>query len=107
MAKSFAAKRGMQRRVKFAFSLTAAVIQYCVEKGEGKPVMSKREFVKTYYKKYLELNNSTQNSDQGNLLQHKITSDSVSTNLKLTRFKHFFSATQYGHSTVESKSKLS
>ena len=34
--------------------------------------MSKREFVKTYYQKFLDLNNSTQPSDQGNLKHHKL-----------------------------------
>ncbi len=65
MAKSFSANRGMKRKVKFAFSLTAAVIQYCMEKREGKAVISKKEFVKQYYKKYLETNNSTQKSHEG------------------------------------------
>ena len=33
--------------------------------------MSKREFVKTYYQKFLDLNNSTQNSDQGKFEYYK------------------------------------
>jgi hypothetical protein len=70
MAKAYAKNRKMKRKVKFGFSLVAAVIQYCFEKSNGKPVMSKREFVRTFYKQYLELNNTTQNSDQGNSRPH-------------------------------------
>ncbi len=64
-ANFFAKNRRMKRKIKFGFSLFAAIIQYCVEKREGKEVISKREFVRKFYKKYLDLSNSTISSDQG------------------------------------------
>ncbi len=43
-AKNFARNKRMKRKVKFGFVLISAVIQYCIEKRDGKEVMSKREF---------------------------------------------------------------
>jgi hypothetical protein len=57
----------MKRKIKFGCSFIAAVIQYCIEKKEGKTVPSKSEFVKMYYKQYLELN-ASQHSQQGNFI---------------------------------------
>ena len=54
----------MKRKVKFAFSFVSSVIQYFIEKREGKNVPTKTEFIKMYYKQYLELN-ASQNSGQG------------------------------------------
>ena len=64
MAKRYASNRGMKRKVKFAFSFVSAIIQYLIEKKQGKNVPTKTEFVKMYYKQYLELN-ASQNSGQG------------------------------------------
>jgi hypothetical protein len=86
MAKKFASDRGMKRKIKFAFSLTSAIIQYCIEKKQGKAVISKREFVKTYYKKYVELNNTTQNSDQGDYCMLKL----LNSNVAFITFKVIF-----------------
>lgn len=64
-AKNFARNRRMKRKVKFGFVLISAMIQYCIEKREGKEVMSKREFCQKFYHKYLDLSNSTISPDQG------------------------------------------
>jgi len=64
-AKNFAKNRRMKRKIKFGFSLLAAMIQYCIEKREGKEVISKREFCQKFYQKYIDLSNSTISPDQG------------------------------------------
>ena len=80
MAKKYASNRGMKRRVKFAFSLISAVIQYCIEKKQGKTVPSKSEFVKMYYEQYLELN-ASHNSQQGRVMFKRLkTNENVTEN---------------------------
>jgi hypothetical protein len=64
-AKSYARNRGMKRKVKFGFALLAAMIQYCIEKRQGREVLSKREFCNKFYQRYLDLSNSSITSDQG------------------------------------------
>ena len=69
--------------------------------------MSKREFVKTYYQKFLDLNNSTQHSDQGNFKHLKLLRFICAIRHFKQNFTFIRSTLKFGQSSVVPESKLS